>query len=118
MKKDYKFQYWWSDGSMGGESMILYPLTNKNFNRLVDAYKSNQGKGFSKCEEVSDLYNKIMKEVLNSEADTYLEDECLLEELFDYDENIDYEEITIVKVRNQLKRLYEFGIHFPEEVKK
>lgn len=118
MKKEYKFTYWYSDGGNGDQSYILYPLTNKNFNRLVDAYKNNQGKDFSKCEEVSDLYNKIMKEVLNSEADTYLEDEYLLEELFDYDENIDYEEITIIKVRNQLKRLYEFGIYFPEEVKK
>lgn len=117
MKKDYKFKYSYTDGNIGDESYVLYPLTNKNLNRIIEAYKSSKSDDLSKSQEIDDLYRKIYKFVLDNEADTYLEDESLLEELFEYDEDLCFDEISITKVRNQLKRIYDFTIHFPEEIK-
>lgn len=116
MKTTYNFAYWWTDGYDGDTSITSYPLTKKNFERLQEAYKKYGVDDLSKCEDIDDLYQKIFKSLLDVEADTYLEDESLLEELFDYDENIDYEIITRTKVRNKLKELYDYGIKFPTEI--
>lgn len=107
-----RFPYSWSAGKGdSGGGYIDVRITSDEWHLLA----RNKGRlRLSECDDLKDLEKKVMMGVMASEVSTYLNDEDLLENLFDGEEISRDPKV----IWDALTDRYEYGANFPYNLQK
>ena len=108
------FPCWASAGKGDGSDWTWdFEVSDEEYARLKKA--SEEAEDLRDCPDISDIYDRLYDEMLSEQADVYLADDDLLEEVRDDLDLEEDDEITTEQVIDYLKDRYTWGIRFPEE---
>ncbi len=113
--RTFSLPCWASSGKMD-ETNWEWEVTvsDEEAARLAEAAKDNDI--FRECETVEDIYDRLYSEMLDEQADVYLGNNGLLEEVRDALELDESTDLTKKEIVEYLEDYYSWGIGFPEDL--
>ncbi len=111
--KTFEFPCWASCGKLDSSNWEWdFTVSDEEALRLAEAAKNDDTFGGSTL--VQDIYDRLYSEMLEEQADVYLGEDDLMEEVIDALELDEDTELTRDDVIEYLETYYSFGIGFPE----
>lgn len=111
--KTFEFPCWASSGKCDSTDWTWdIGVSDKDAKRLEKAAKD--GARLSEHSDLEDVYDRLYRKMLKLQAEIYLEDEDLLQEVIDDLELDEDDKVSLKQVIEYLEDYYSWGIDFPE----
>ncbi len=113
--KEIVFSCWASSGKCDSTDWKWeFEVSDEEYDRLKRVVDNEDC--FSDCPDVADIYARLYSAMLDEQADVYLENKNLLQEIVEDMELEDAADITREQIVDYLQERYSWGIDLPDSL--